>query len=59
MPNLTDLLVRSLEPGLHFDSKVPAFGIRVGKSRKTWVVVKGRNRTKVSLGHYPELSMRG
>jgi len=55
---LTDLSVRSLKEGLYFDTKTPAFGIRVGKNRKTWLVVKGDNRTKVRLGHYPELSLQ-
>ena len=55
--NLTDLTVRTLKPGLYFDKRTPAFGIRVGVNRKTWLVVKGDNRTKVRLGHYPDLSL--
>jgi integrase len=43
---------------LHFDTKTPAFGIRVGKLRRTWLVVKGKNRTKVALGHYPAISLQ-
>lgn len=54
---LTDLTVQKLKAGLYFDEKLPAFGIRVGKNRKTWLVTKGRNRTKVSIGHYPSLSL--
>ncbi|ESY52082.1 hypothetical protein X744_22360 [Mesorhizobium sp. LNJC372A00] len=42
---------------MHFDERTPAFGIRIGKHRKTWLVVKGVNRTKVRLGHYPDLSL--
>ena len=38
---LTDLSVRSLKEGLYFDTKTPAFGIRVGKNRKTWLVAIG------------------
>jgi hypothetical protein len=57
VPNLTDLTVRSLPEGLHFDSKLPSFGIRVQKRRKTWIVVKQPNRTKVRLGYYPTLSL--
>ncbi len=53
----TDLAVQSLKPGLYFDDRTPAFGIRVGTNRKTWLVVKGENRTKVRLGHYPSLSL--
>ena len=36
----------------------PAFGIRIGKSRKTWIVLKGKNRDKVTIGHYPALSLQ-
>lgn len=55
--NLTDLALRSLPEGLYFDSKTPSFGIRIGKNRKTWLVLKEPNRTKVRLGHYPALSL--
>ena len=58
MPNLTDLSVQKLPEGLHFDGRLPSFGIRVGKQRKTWLVVKGDNRTKVRLGHYPAMSLQ-
>lgn len=57
MPNLTDLSVQRLPEGVHFDTKTPGFGVRVGKRRKTWLVVKGQNRTKVTLGHYPSMSL--
>jgi integrase len=55
--NLTDLTVKSLVPGLYMDRKTPAFGLRVGKNRKTWIVLKEPNRTKVRLGHYPDLPL--
>lgn len=54
---LTDLSVQSLKPGLYMDRKTPAFGIRVGKRRKTWIVLKEPNRTKIRLGHYPDLPL--
>lgn len=57
VPNFTDILVQKLPEGLHFDTKVQNFGMRVGKNRKTWIVVKGENRTKVTLGHYPDTSL--
>ena len=38
--------------------KTPAFGIRVGANRKTWLVVKGEGRTKVRLGHYPAMTLQ-
>src|SRR5687767_5860464 len=54
---LTDMTVQKLKEGIYFDEKTPSFGIRVGKNRKTWLVLKGANRTKVRLGHYPALSL--
>lgn len=55
---LTDLTIKSLKPGLYLDKTTPAFGLRVGKNRKTWLVLKGPTRTKVKIGHYPSLSLR-
>jgi integrase len=59
MPKIafTDLTIRALQPGTYFDLKTPAFGIRVGKNRRTWIVLKGTKSTKVGLGHYPALSL--
>jgi len=57
VPGLTDLSVRNLPEGLHLDARLPSFGIRVGKKRRTWIVIKGKNRTKISLGHYPAMSL--
>ena len=54
----TDLAVRSLKSGVYFDDRTPSFGIRVGKNRKTWLVLKGANRTKVRIGHYPQMSLQ-
>ncbi len=54
---LTDLTVRSLTPGVYLDTKMPGFGMRVGKHRRTWIVLKGARSTKVSLGRYPALSL--
>lgn len=56
--NLTDIAVRQLGPGTYFDTKTPAFGIRVGKNRKTWIVLKGPTRAKVTIGHYPAISLQ-
>jgi integrase len=57
VPGLTDITVRTLPEGLHLDARLPSFGIRVGKRRRTWIVIKGKNRTKISLGHYPAMSL--
>ena len=54
---LTDLSIRSLTPGVYYDDKTPAFGLRVGKNRKTWIIQKGRGRVKRAIGHYPALSL--
>lgn len=59
MPNLTEIVVRSLNPGLHLDSRMPGFGIRIGKNRKTWILLTGpaTQRSKITLGHYPEIGL--
>ena len=59
MPKIafTDLSIRALKEGVYFDIKTPAFGIRVGKRRRTWIVLKGERSTKLRLGHFPELSL--
>ncbi|MBV9955272.1 MAG: integrase arm-type DNA-binding domain-containing protein [Pseudolabrys sp.] len=56
--HLTDIVVSRLKaPGTYFDRTTPAFGIRVGKNRKTWIVVRGRERARTRLGHYPDLPL--
>ena len=54
---LTELSVRSLPPGKYFDRTTPAFGIRVGKNRRTWIVMRGQDRQLIRIGHYPSLSL--
>jgi integrase len=54
---LTDLTIKTLPAGVYFDERTPSFGLLVGKHRKTWLVVKGRGRVRVRLGHYPTLSL--
>lgn len=60
MEKFTDLTIRSLPPGTHYDAHLPGFGIRVGKNRKTWLVLKGprARRTQTILGYYPTLSLQ-
>lgn len=53
----TELTIRHLKPGSYFDEKTPAFGIRIGKNRKTWIVVRGRERIRTRVGHYPALPL--
>ena len=50
--HLTDIAVRQLKsPGVYLDQTLSNFGVRVGKRRKTWIVVRGRERvrTKITL----------
>jgi hypothetical protein len=56
--HLTDIVVQRLKlPGTYFDAAMPAFGIRVGKHRKTWIVMRGRERLRTRIGHYPATSL--
>ena len=61
--HLTDINVRRLRGSerqvTFWDTQLPGFGIRVGKNRKTWTIVRGPKRERVSVGHYPELSLQG
>jgi hypothetical protein len=54
---LTDLAIQKLGPGTYSDIKTPAFGIRVGKNRKTWFYVHTTTRQRMGIGHYPALSL--
>lgn len=59
--HLTEIVVRGLKGSdqyvTYFDAILPGFGIRVGKRSKTFVVVRGRKRERVSIGRYPNLSL--
>ncbi len=56
--HITDVVVSRLKtPGTYFDKTTPAFGIRVGKHRKTWIVMRGKSRQRVRVGHYPAMSL--
>jgi integrase len=51
----TDIAISRLKTcGLYYDETTPAFGIRVGKNRKTWFVVRGRERSRTAIGRYPD-----
>lgn len=52
--HLTELTVSRLKtPGTYYDATTPAFGLRVGKRRKTWFVVRGRERIQTRIGRHP------
>jgi integrase len=56
--HMTDVVVSRLQrPGTYWDETTPGFGIRVGKNRKTWIVMRGEIRQRVRIGHYPRLSL--
>jgi integrase len=60
MPKLhmTDVVVSRLKScGTFYDLATPAFGLRVGKTRKTWFVIRGRERLRTNIGKYPETSL--
>lgn len=59
--HLTDLSVKALKPSetnvTYWSTATPGFGIRVGKKSRTWTVMRGRTRERVSIGRYPDLSL--
>src|SRR5580700_8050027 len=56
--HFTDLAVSRLStPGTYYDEATPAFGIRVGKHRKVWFVIRGTQRLRTTIGRYPDKSL--
>ena len=55
--HLTDLSLRSLKPGMYWDTTVPAIGIRVQKHRRTFLVMMGPQRKRIPLGHWPQTKL--
>src|ERR1700752_954512 len=56
--HLTDVVVQRLKTvGIYYDEATPAFGIRVGKNRKAWVITRGTDRQRVTIGRYPSMSL--
>jgi hypothetical protein len=53
----TDLGVQKLTPGTYWDAKLPAFGIRVGKTTRTWIVIPSQRRVRKVIGHYPNMPL--
>lgn len=53
----TDIAVSKLKEGVYFDETTASFGIRVGKTRRTWFVLRGRQRERICFGHYPALPL--
>lgn len=60
--NLTDLTIRKLkqpERGdvTYFDKALRGFGIRCSKGSKTFFLLKGEKRVRLTLGRYPIISL--
>jgi integrase len=57
--HLTDVAVSRLKtPGTYYDKTTAAFGLRVGKNRKIWFVIRGRARLRTTIGRYPAVSLK-
>ena len=59
--NLTEITVRSLKATdrrtTYWDAGMPNFGVRVGARRKTFIVLVGDERQRVTLGHHGEMTL--
>lgn len=59
--HLTDAAVRALKGTAkyvtYWDDVTPGFGIRVGLRKKSWTVMRGPNRQRISFAEYPETSL--
>lgn len=53
----TDISVRRLPEGMHWDESTPAFGLRVGKRARTFIAVKTHGVVK-TIGRYPSISLQ-
>ncbi|MCW5688469.1 MAG: site-specific integrase [Pseudolabrys sp.] len=60
---LTDLALRALSPPgsgqqTHWDESLPGFGVRVSQGgTKTFIVMHGADRRRISIGRYPVVSL--
>jgi Arm DNA-binding domain len=52
---LSDMTIRTLPQGIFWDTKLPGFGVRVGKRTITFIVNTGT--TRIKIGTYPSLSL--
>lgn len=60
---LTDVAIKRLNPPEKgqlkiWDTKLPGFGLLVGKRTKSFLVVTGKDRRNQTLGRYPDLSLK-
>lgn len=57
---LTDVTIKNLKSDRqtrYWDASLPGFGILVGKKRKTFILMRGKQRKIVTLGSFPTLSL--
>ena len=58
---LTDIAVRGLKPTspqqTYWDAAMPNFGVRVGLRSKSFVLLVGNERRRITLGAYPAMSL--
>jgi integrase len=61
--HLTDLSIRALKHGdtpiTLYDQALRCFGVRVTKTTKTFLVMRGRERKRITIGHWPECTLKG
>lgn len=58
----TDLQIQNLKGSekytTYFDRALPQFGIRCGLKSKTFILMRGKERKRVTIGKYPKLSLK-
>jgi integrase len=56
--HLTDVVVSRLKTvGVYYDDATPSFGVRVGKHRKAWIITRGVDRQRITIGQYPGMPL--
>lgn len=60
---LTDIVAKTAKaiPGKQvtlWDRSLPSFGLRIGAEAKTWTVMVGRDRRRVTIGRYPTVGLQ-
>ena len=54
------MTIRQLKPAgniTYWDTQLSGFGVRVGLKRKTWTIMRGTSRERVSFGQYPAIPL--
>jgi site-specific recombinase XerD len=60
MSQLTELSIKALRPSDKYVTvwdAIPGFGVRVGLRSKTYVVVRGKNRERITIGKFPDMKL--